>query len=199
MSRNWEHIYETRQDHPWTGSESCERITAPLIEKYDPKPLRALDVGCGEGDKSRWLAQRGFETIGIDISKKAIATAQELNADSESQVRYVNGNLANLSQLDVEGPFGLILDRASSQFLSVDEQSEYWTTIADLLGHHGFMQYEALELVGEDAPDLVQSLALDKKDLITLLAGRFRIAEEYSRSSRHLPDTNVYGLVLSPA
>jgi SAM-dependent methyltransferase len=39
-------------------------------------PGRALDLGCGEGGDSLWLAQQGWEVTAVDISTVAIARGQ---------------------------------------------------------------------------------------------------------------------------
>ena len=39
---------------------------------------RALDLGCGEGGDSIWLAQHGWQVTGVDIATTAIARAEDL-------------------------------------------------------------------------------------------------------------------------
>jgi SAM-dependent methyltransferase len=39
------------------------------------EPGRALDVGCGEGGDALWLAARGWDVLGVDISQVAIDRA----------------------------------------------------------------------------------------------------------------------------
>jgi SAM-dependent methyltransferase len=40
-------------------------------------PLRVLDVGCGPGRHSRSLAARGFEVVGVDVSRPFLEAAGE--------------------------------------------------------------------------------------------------------------------------
>ena len=43
-----------------------------LIEVVTGKPIpscKALDIGCGTGDNSLWLAQNRFQVIGTDTSR----------------------------------------------------------------------------------------------------------------------------------
>jgi SAM-dependent methyltransferase len=39
------------------------------------QPGRALDVGCGEGGDALWLAARGWDVLGVDISQVAVDRA----------------------------------------------------------------------------------------------------------------------------
>lgn len=38
-------------------------------------PGRALDVGCGEGGDALWLAERGWQVVGVDVSQVALDRA----------------------------------------------------------------------------------------------------------------------------
>jgi SAM-dependent methyltransferase len=57
---------------------------AHLLDRLQPQPgSRMLDVGCGRGRHSRILAEKGFDTTGIDLAAHSIAWAR----------RYENENL----------------------------------------------------------------------------------------------------------
>lgn len=48
-----------------------------LLDFLQPQPLDCmLDVACGKGRHSRFLAEKGFDVIGIDISPDSIAAAK---------------------------------------------------------------------------------------------------------------------------
>jgi 2-polyprenyl-3-methyl-5-hydroxy-6-metoxy-1,4-benzoquinol methylase len=49
------------------------------IEKLTQKSLSILDVGCGNGNISRYLGAKNHEVLGIDISKESIEKASKLN------------------------------------------------------------------------------------------------------------------------
>ena len=38
-------------------------------------PGTALDVGCGEGGDALWLAERGWQVLGVDVSRVALERA----------------------------------------------------------------------------------------------------------------------------
>lgn len=65
-------------------------------------PGRALDVGCGEGTDARWLASKGWETTGLDVSQVALDRAAALAGDAGVAVGWVCGDLTTAA-LDDRG------------------------------------------------------------------------------------------------
>src|SRR5687768_14452181 len=51
-----------------------------VAEVADLAPGRALDVGCGEGADALWLARRGWQVTGVDISETALRRAAAAGA-----------------------------------------------------------------------------------------------------------------------
>lgn len=85
----------------WSG-----RVNAVLADvAANLTPGRALDLGCGEGGDVLWLAARGWQATGIDISPTAIDRA-ESRARSEGldAARFLVGDLSVLP----DGPFDLV-------------------------------------------------------------------------------------------
>ncbi|GAA1853052.1 FAD-dependent oxidoreductase [Microbacterium koreense] len=72
----------------------------------DLPPGRVLDIGCGEGADVIWLAQHGWEAVGVDISDNAVARAAEHAADAGVAARFVASE--DLPAADVGGPFDLV-------------------------------------------------------------------------------------------
>jgi SAM-dependent methyltransferase len=87
-------------------------ITPPevvrLIQVEQLTPGRALDIGCGTGTNVVYLANHGFEVVGIDFVPRAISKARK-----RARVANVSADLrpANvLERLDLGAPFDLVLD-----------------------------------------------------------------------------------------
>ena len=57
------------------------------------EPGRALDLACGEGQNSRWLAELGWRVTGVDFSEVAIARASERAAREQLDVEFVCADL----------------------------------------------------------------------------------------------------------
>jgi SAM-dependent methyltransferase len=56
-------------------------------------PGRALDLACGEGRNAIWLAERGWQVVGIDFSEVAVAKGRRRAADEGVDVDLRVGDL----------------------------------------------------------------------------------------------------------
>lgn len=64
-----------------------------VAEVADLAPGRALDLACGEGRNTLWLAERGWEAIGVDFSEVAIGKARERASATGLDVDFVCADL----------------------------------------------------------------------------------------------------------
>jgi methyl halide transferase len=93
---------------PWdSGVPSKELIR--VLDDESIKPSRAAELGCGTGTNSIYLASRGFDVTGFDISPTAIATAQKKAANAGAKARFVAADLCRFT-LDAS-PFDFVFDR----------------------------------------------------------------------------------------
>jgi SAM-dependent methyltransferase len=61
------------------------RVIAPYVAQL-PQGARMLDGGCGLGDWTLYFTQRGFPTLGLDISRKTVAALNERFPEAEFEV-----------------------------------------------------------------------------------------------------------------
>ena len=59
-----------------------------VAEAAELAPGRALDIACGEGRNARWLAERGWDVIGVDFSPVAVAKARKIAEKRGAQVDW---------------------------------------------------------------------------------------------------------------
>src|SRR5512146_2875944 len=102
----YEFMYRFRQP-PWdTGVTPPEVVS--FVEGGKVKPGRALDLGCGTGTNSLFLAAHGFQVVGVDYSSKALARARAKALRDNMHVDFVQSDVTRLDFL--QEPFDFVLD-----------------------------------------------------------------------------------------
>lgn len=83
----WDDRYSGER-HVWSGRPNLHLVR----ETSDLPPGRAIDVGCGEGADAIWLAERGWEVIGADVSpvglRRAAANADAAGAEIARRITW---------------------------------------------------------------------------------------------------------------
>lgn len=62
----------------------------PAILDAHVQGTKAMDFGCGTGRSTRFLRERGFEAVGVDISEPMLAKARE--GDPQGEYRLISGD-----------------------------------------------------------------------------------------------------------
>ncbi len=82
-----------------------------------------LDIGCGLGDNSAFLASRGLSVTGLDGAPSAVEQARARAAAKGLDITFA---VADATKLEgYEGRFDTVLDSALYHCLSEDERREY--------------------------------------------------------------------------
>jgi cyclopropane fatty-acyl-phospholipid synthase-like methyltransferase len=78
------------------ASQGWSRVPDPsLVEKVAPLPPgRALDLGCGTGRNSLWLARQGWAVRGIDSSRVGLQMAADQAAQEDLRITTEQVDLA---------------------------------------------------------------------------------------------------------
>ena len=85
-TRDWNERYENG-DLPWDTGETDEHL-ARLVESGRVVPGKALEVGCGTGTNSLWLARQGFDVLGLDVAPAALERANQKLAGESLSCRF---------------------------------------------------------------------------------------------------------------
>ncbi|MEW6670105.1 MAG: class I SAM-dependent methyltransferase [Thermodesulfobacteriota bacterium] len=92
-----------------------------LIEVVTQKPVQccmALDIGCGTGDNSIWLARNRFQVVGTDTSDIAIGKAREKASKAGVSCDFM---LVDFLKNNIQGaPFGFVFDRGCFHSFSAE-------------------------------------------------------------------------------
>ena len=85
---------------------SAAEVLTALVKEYTPIEGYVLDAGCGEGYYSNRIAQAGFPTLGVDLSKFAVdaaakaARAYRMAKGHSSRTLYAVGSVFDLPVQD---------------------------------------------------------------------------------------------------
>lgn len=96
-----------RSRTPWDTNITPPEVV-DLIEREHLPPGRALDLGCGTGTNTLYLARHGFEASGVDFVPRAIELARRRAQAENLQVEFRAADV--LAPGAFHGPFDLILD-----------------------------------------------------------------------------------------
>lgn len=106
-------------DTPWDiGAPDVNLIR--VVNTTPIKPCKGIDIGCGTGDNAIWLAQQGFDVVGIDTSERAIEKAKEKAPRNHAECTFIVGNF--LTSKIAGAPFGFAFDRGLFHVFDSDDE-----------------------------------------------------------------------------
>ncbi|MDF2540451.1 MAG: cyclopropane-fatty-acyl-phospholipid synthase [Herbinix sp.] len=103
---------------PWMNKEFAKTSLDKIDTKFKPNTKeqviyliekmqlistsKILDLGCGAGRHAIEFSKRGLCVTGIDISEVMLEHAKKRATEEQVMVNYIQGNLANLSDLQLQ-------------------------------------------------------------------------------------------------
>jgi len=134
MRKNiFEHIYK-RSGVIWTRTEPPKRLVR-LVESRKINPCKTIDIGCGEGFYSIYLASRGFDVTGIDLSEKAIKYAKKNAVNHGVNVRFLSMDIDDLGKLDEK--FDFVFEWSLLHLINPSRRPNYVEYVKNLLNNGG--------------------------------------------------------------
>jgi SAM-dependent methyltransferase len=119
---------------PWDG-HALSPTLRKLIEGPDALPAgMALDVGCGTGDSSIYLARHGWRVVGVDFAAKALGKARAKAAAERVPLDFVRADATQLSSAVARDDFDLILDSGCLHGMSDDARDRYVQELSAVAG-----------------------------------------------------------------
>ncbi|MEO1062850.1 MAG: class I SAM-dependent methyltransferase [Actinomycetota bacterium] len=81
--------------------------TELLLLPDDLTGRRSIELGCGTGYVSAWLAHRGAEVVGIDVSEEQLATARRLAEEHGVALELIHGSAEEVPEPDASFDFAV--------------------------------------------------------------------------------------------
>jgi SAM-dependent methyltransferase len=126
----------------WDSGETPPEVQA-AFQAGDLPPGAALDLGCGTGTNTIFMAKQGRQALGIDFVPEAIQQARlkAQQAGVTERARFQVADVTRLNEMDLP-PSGFALDMGCFHGLSPDGQRRYAEGLAKTMLPGGrFMLY----------------------------------------------------------
>lgn len=98
-------------------------------------PARVLDLGCGEGRDSVFLAEQGHDVIGLELSLDGLRKAARLAGDRGVHVPWV---CAAMPDVPVRGPFDLVYSCGSIHYVARRDRTRLFDRLRVLTRRGGY-------------------------------------------------------------
>ena len=132
--RAWNDSYASGQ-LPWDTGEP-EPLLVEFVTSGAVTPGPALEIGAGTGTNTIWLAERGFDVLGVDLAPLAIEKAQAKIKGRALPCRFADLDI--LAAPPPGGPFQFVFDRGCFHvFDEPDERERFAANVAAALAPGG--------------------------------------------------------------
>ncbi|MFP5320291.1 MAG: class I SAM-dependent methyltransferase [Acidimicrobiia bacterium] len=89
-----------RAEEPTWGSWHAPEADVGMLPA-DMTGMRAIELGCGTGYVSAWMARRGAEVVAVDVSVRQLETARRLQAEHGLDgIRFVEASAESVPEPD---------------------------------------------------------------------------------------------------
>ncbi len=119
---------------PWIIDQAQPDLIA-AAEKGEVCGPTVLDVGCGDGNNAIYLASRGFDVTGIDVSAKAISIAKQKAANAKVAVTFLTLDALKIGTLDKR--FDTVIDFGLFHNLGDDDRRRYVRALSEVCVNKG--------------------------------------------------------------
>jgi len=138
---SWNESYASGQ-LPWDTGEP-EPLLVGFVTSGGVTPGPTLEIGAGTGTNAIWMAERGFDVLGVDISRLAVEKARAKMDGRALRCRFAA--LDFLAASPDGGPFQFVFDRGCFHvFDEPDERQRFAARVAAALAPGGLW----LSLIG---------------------------------------------------
>ena len=146
--------YDERYNRPgyyWgkTPSAICYRVLRLLPPD---RPLKLLDIGCGEGRNAVFFARNGYQVTAFDSSPKGVEKTKQLATDVGVPIETFVDNINNFRLTE---SFDVLFSTGVLQYVPSDERADLFKNYREytyLGGLHVFSVFVHKPFIGE-APD----------------------------------------------
>ena len=176
-SSEFDKAYHSGFHWVWTDTRIPKELKK-LVEEKQPKT--SLELGCGLGRFSSYLAQQGIHAVGVDFSEVAIGKAKKRVAEQEQKPTFLTGDVTNLETLTET--FDVSFDIGCFHCLNEENMQKYVAEVHRLLKPDSTHLLWVLGHSPSDVklhPEYINQIFGDKFQLVKSQFSRRRIVASY--------------------
>ncbi len=130
---------EEKENSQWEAHEPTSLATDLINQGLVKEGSHLLDLGCGFGRNSNWLASKGVIVDAININEEELNKAKERAAEQGVKVNYVKADAGNLPFQDAS--FDVLLDAGCTHMCDKETQEKAIKEAVRLLKPGGYIQF----------------------------------------------------------
>jgi len=164
---------------PWMWSDiRIPKELEELVIRYQPR--NSLELGCGLGIFSRFMAEQGIQATGVDFSSIAIQKAKRQIIEFENKPTFIVGDVTNLECITEK--FDVTYDIGCFHCLNEDGEQKYVSEVYRLLkpgGVHLMWAIDSSPIGIKLHPDYISQVFDTKFELVRSNFSRRRIVASH--------------------
>jgi ubiquinone/menaquinone biosynthesis C-methylase UbiE len=139
MGLNLLNILKPKEKKGWKDSKPTELAVELVKKEIVKKGTHILDLGCGFGRNSNYLAGRGAVVDAIDIDEEGLNEARKRAEEMHVNVNYIKVRADSLPFSD--SSFDVVLDGGCTHMCNKEVQDKVVREIFRVLKKGGYLQY----------------------------------------------------------
>ena len=144
----WDDMYKSgHYKQTWSLEFPSPELIGVLMALDMPKGSKCLDVGCGSGADLEYLAEKGYNTTGLDISPIAIDIVQKRLEAKNLKAKLLVGDILNMS-LGSE-KFDFVADRGCLHHIGNEKRNIYADVIGKAIKSGGYFLLRGCRIEGK--------------------------------------------------
>lgn len=133
----YEKLYDS--DEYYWGLEPADFLPS-LLEVVDkePKDIKVLDIGCGEGKDAVYMAKQGCQVTGFDITESGVRKTKLL---AEKNGVEINAYVDDINTFKTNEKFDIIYSTGTIQYLFPENINSFFEKINDITNIGGVVYF----------------------------------------------------------
>jgi SAM-dependent methyltransferase len=152
-------------------------ITIFLESPYCPEGGKALDLGCGGGQASFMLYDKGFDVLGLDYAETAVEIARKNAQRLAKKVIFERADILNLEEI-VSETFDLVIDNHVSHCILPQDRERYFSEASRILKPGGVYFGTVMAIKELFKPEDLIDMDVDPETRIHKNGNRYLVTEK---------------------